>query len=321
MNCHAGVGAFVWRAHIIASVNQQRASRLGIGIISAGKVGAPLASALRAVGHEIVGIHAVSAASRERAQVMVPGVPLASVDDIVASAELVILAVPDDALAGLVSGVASRQGWRMGQIVLHTSGSYGLEVLAPAAQAGAITAALHPVMTFSGTSLDLPRLIGCPMAVAAAPAFLPIVQALAVELGGEPFSVIDSDRPVYHAALAHSANHLVTLVTQAMRTLNTIGIEDSAAVLRPLLNAALERALSEGEGALTGPISRGDVGTVSSHLNALDSLEQAKQPDGRDRDIPASYRALARATTQRCEINSQITPEVAQQLYQVIDPD
>jgi pantoate/beta-alanine ligase len=268
-----------------------------------------------------VGIHAVSAASRERAQVMVPGVPLASVDDIVASAELVILAVPDDALAGLVSGVASRQGWRMGQIVLHTSGSYGLEVLAPAAQAGAITAALHPVMTFSGTSLDLPRLIGCPMAVAAAPAFLPIVQALAVELGGEPFSVIDSDRPVYHAALAHSANHLVTLVTQAMRTLNTIGIEDAAAVLRPLLSAALERALNEGEGALTGPISRGDVGTVSSHLNALDSLEQAKEPDGRDRDIPASYRALARATTQRCEINSQITPEVAQQLYQVIDPD
>ena len=114
------------RAHIIASVNQQRASRLGIGIISAGKVGSPLASALRAVGHEIVGIHAVSAASRERAQVMVPGVPLASVDDIVANSELVILAVPDDALADLVSGVASRQGWRMGQIVLHTSGSYGL---------------------------------------------------------------------------------------------------------------------------------------------------------------------------------------------------
>ena len=137
MNCHAGVGAFAQQPHIIASVNQQRASRLGIGIIGAGKVGSPLASALRAVGHEIVGIHAVSAASRERAQVMVPGVPSASVDDIVASAELVILAVPDDALAGLVSGVASRQGWRMGQIVLHTSGSYGLEVLAPAAQAGA----------------------------------------------------------------------------------------------------------------------------------------------------------------------------------------
>ena len=100
-----------------------------------------------------------------------------------------------------------------------------------------------------------------------------------------------------------------------------LGIEDAAAVLRPLLSAALERALNEGEGALTGPISRGDVGTVSSHLNALDSLEQAKEPDGRDRDIPASYRALARATTQRCEINSQTTPEVAQQLYQVIDPD
>ncbi|WP_172191552.1 Rossmann-like and DUF2520 domain-containing protein [Actinomyces faecalis] len=282
-----------------------RPGRLGVGVISAGRVGAVLGSALRAVEHQVVGVHAVSEASRERAEVMLPGVPVLEVEEIVRRAELVLLAVPDDALADLVSGLAEVGAWQMGQIVVHTSGRYGIEVLTPAQAAGAIPVALHPAMTFSGMSTDLARLTGCPMAVTAPPAFLPIGQALAVELGGEPFVLAEEARAAYHAALAHGANHLVTLVGQAVRALAAAGVEDGTATLRPLLSAALDRALREGaDQALTGPVARGDVGTVRAHLEALSALR-----DGEDRpleDVVATYRALATATVERCRSTGQL---------------
>ena len=201
-----------------------RPGRLGVGIISAGRVGAVLGSALRAVDHQVIGVHAVSAASRERAEALLPGVPVLDVDEIVERAELVLLAVPDDALAALVRGLADLGRWQPGQLVVHTSGRYGTGILEPARRLGAIPLALHPAMTFGGFSADVARLTGCPMAVTAPDAVLPIAQALAVELGGEPFVLPEASRPAYHAALAHGANHLVTLVGQAVRILAAAGV-------------------------------------------------------------------------------------------------
>lgn len=296
-----------------------RPGRLGVGVISTGKVGAVLGSALRAVDHQLVGVHAVSEASRERAELLLPGVPVLEPREIVRRAELVVLAVPDDELAGLVSGLAEVGAWQMGQIVVHTSGRYGVDVLAPAQATGAIPIALHPAMTFSGMSVDLARLTGCPMAVTAPAPFLPIGQALAVELGGEPFVLAESARPAYHAALAHGANHLVTLVGQAVRVLAAVGVDDGAATLRPLLTAALERALSEGESALTGPVARGDAGTVAAHLEALADLRDA---DGRDlSDVVGTYRALAEATFARQEARGALRPEQVAALREVLEPE
>ena len=195
------------------------AGRLGVGVVGAGRVGAVLASALRAAGHAVVGASGISAASRERVDALLPGVPLLQVPQVVERAELVLLTVPDDALAGLVEGLAATGAWQPGQIVVHTSGAAGTAVLAPAAAAGAIPLAIHPAMTFTGTSLDLARLPGCTFAVTAPAPVLPIAQALVVELGAEPVVVAEADRPLYHAALAHGANHLVVLVAQAASAL------------------------------------------------------------------------------------------------------
>ena len=222
-------------SHNQSRSRRPRPGRLGVGIVSAGRVGAVLGSALRAVDHRVVGVHAVSEASRERAEMLLPGVPVLEVEQVVRRAELVLLAVPDDELAGLVGGLADVGAWRAGQLVVHTSGRYGADVLAPAQRAGAVPIALHPAMTFSGYSTDVARLTGCPMAVTAPAAFLPVGQALAVELGGEPFVLEEGARPAYHAALAHGANHLVTLVGQAVRALEAAGVGDGAATLRPLL--------------------------------------------------------------------------------------
>src|SRR5690606_27596909 len=129
----------------------ERPGRLGVGVIGAGRVGAVLGSALRAAGHSVVGVSAVSDASRQRAAALLPGVPVLEVTEVIARADLVLLAVPDDVLPDLVAGLAELSAWRSGQLVVHTSGRFGAGVLDPVRPAGAIPLALHPAMTFTGT--------------------------------------------------------------------------------------------------------------------------------------------------------------------------
>ncbi|MGC0249271.1 pantoate--beta-alanine ligase [Pseudactinotalea sp. Z1748] len=292
----------------------ERPGRLGVGVVGAGRVGAVLGSALRAAGHAVVGLSASSTASRDRAEAMLPGVPVLGVEEVVERSELVLLTVPDDVLADLVSGLATLERFVPGQLVVHTAGRYGTDVLAPAMQRGAIPLAIHPAMTFTGTSMDLSRLVGAPFAVTAPGPVLPIAQALVVEMGGEPVALPETSRALYHAALAHGANHLVTLTAQAIRVLGAAGIEDGGAMLRPLLSAALDGALRAGDGALTGPVARGDGGTVAEHLETLARLDA----EGTSADVLPTYRTLARATTQRALATGRIRTDQAQALMDVL---
>lgn len=293
---------------------ENRTGRMGIGIISAGKVGAALGSALRAVGHQIVGAYASSEQSQDRLETILPGVPALDIETIVERSELVLLAVPDDELASLVEGLAKLEAWQPGQIVVHVAGRYGTEVLAPAQAAGALCIAIHPAMTFTGTSLDVARLQGCPFAVTAAAPIQPIGLALVAEMGGEGFVIASGDRPFYHAALAHGANHVVTVIAQASRLLETIGLDGN--YLRPLINAAVEGALSSGEALQTGPVVRGDVGTVSEHL---DTLETVAAEDSDLADVVDTYRALALATAVRAEKRGAISESALEQMRSMLD--
>ena len=265
-------------------------ARLRVGVIGAGRVGAVIGAALAAAGHDVVAASGLSAASAERAARLLPGTPLVPADEVVAASDLVVLAVPDDLLAGLVSGLAGTGAWRAGQLAFHTSGAHGLAVLAPAEQAGVLPLALHPAMTFSGAPEDADRLVGAPFGVTSRPAYRPVAETLVLEMGGEPFFVAEEDRRLYHAALVTGANHLVTLVAEAADLLRTAGIADPAQVLAPLLTAALDNGLRRGDRGLTGPVSRGDVGTVRDHLETLAD---------RAPDAVASYVAMAKRTTER----------------------
>ena len=294
--------------------NATRPGRMNIGIISAGKVGAVLGSALRAAGHTVVGAYARSDASIERLEGLLPGVPAMEIEEITVAADMVLLAVPDDELGPLVHGMAQLGLWRRGHLVIHVAGRYGIGVLEPAAQAGAITLALHPAMTFTGTSLDLKRLLDCPIAVTGAAMFLPIGQALATEMEGRAVVVEEEDRGLYHAALCHGANHAVTLVTQAMRMLRSAGIEDPGAFLTPLVEASLDGALRSGEALLTGPVVRGDAGTVRDHLREVDALALT----GEYSDIPVVYRSLAWATARRAEERRVLRPDQVAELERLL---
>jgi predicted short-subunit dehydrogenase-like oxidoreductase (DUF2520 family) len=209
----------------------RRTGRLGIGIVGAGRVGPVLGAALGGAGHAIVGISAVSRESRDRADALLPGVPIVDVPRLVETSELVLLAVPGTELAGLVGGLAATGAWQAGQLVVHTAPAEGVEVLAPARAAGAIPLAIHPAMSFTGTSLDLVRLQEAWCAVTAPGPVLPIGQALVVEMGAEPVVVDEADRRAYAAAIASVA-------------LRRIGIDRPSAVLGPVVRSAVEAALA-----------------------------------------------------------------------------
>lgn len=269
-------------------MSASRAGRLDVGVIGMGHVGPVIGSALRAAGHTISAVTASSEASLERANAMLPGVPVRDADEVARGADLVVLAVPDDRITPLVEGLARLGVWRPGHLVLHLSGAHGIGALEAAARAGAVTMAVHPAMTFTGTSVDVPRLVGTPFAVTAPAPFLPIAQALVVEMGGEPVIIEEEARPLYHAALAHAANLPVAILAQAQEALRLAGVEDPGAFMRPLCEAALDRALREGPHAVSGPVRRGDAGTVRTHVRVLsEAARQARVLDSLDPDLHA----------------------------------
>ena len=222
----------------------ERSGRLGVGIIGAGRVGPVLGAALAGAGHAVVGISAVSAASRDRAEAMLPGAPILEIPALIERSELVLLAVPEAELASLVSGLAAVGAWQPGQLVLHTAPGLGTAVLAPAAAAGAIPLAVHPAMAFTGTSIDLVRLRESFCAVTASATVQPIGQALVVEMGAEPVIVAESDRAVYAEAISTATSFSTAIVKQAVELLAGIGVEGPGRMLAPLVRSSVENALA-----------------------------------------------------------------------------
>jgi predicted short-subunit dehydrogenase-like oxidoreductase (DUF2520 family) len=273
---------------------------LVVGVVGAGRVGAVLGAALDAAGHRVVAAAAVSAASRDRAARLLPNAAILPADEVArAATDLLLLAVPDDALAGVVSGLEKTGALTGDQIVAHTSGAHGLAVLG-----GVNGMALHPAMTFTGENADLDRLPGVAWGVTTRDKAF--ATRLIGDLGGVPEWVAENARPLYHAALAHGANHLVTLVNEAADLLRAAGIERPERVLSPLLHAALDNALRLGDAALTGPVSRGDAGTVAKHLERMPA------------DAVPAYLALARRTADRAIASGRLRPHDAAQLLDVL---
>ena len=281
-----------------------------IGVVGAGRVGAVLAAALREAGHEIAAVAGESHASRTRIDTLLLGVRVDKPTAVSRACDLLLLTVPDDMLSNVVTMLAASGAIREGQYVVHTSGKHGLAVLQPAADAGAHVLAMHPAMTFTGTHVDLARLAGCVYGVTANPDTDDLAAKLVADLRGRLLRVEEDRRALYHSGLAHGANHLVTLVSQAMDLLRDSGADDPAATLRPLLTAALENALEYGSAALTGPIVRGDVETVRAHLRDI----AANRPATLE-----SYVAMARATANQAVVDGRLLPIRAAKLVGVLN--
>jgi predicted short-subunit dehydrogenase-like oxidoreductase (DUF2520 family) len=303
--------------------SESRLAALGrIGFIGAGAVGSALARALAGRGALVAAVTARTPAhATALARVLPNATAMAEPAEVAAACELIILAVPDDAISALATSVP----WPAGKSVVHLSGAQGAEALAAAAERGMRVGALHPLMTFPRDTLGTPveqilaRLAGCTWALEAADARLAAVLArLVAALDGRVVRLAPADRVPYHIAGVLASNYVAALLGTAVHLWQPFEPDAQAALraLLPLLKATVANLEAVGlPDALTGPLARGDSGTVAAHLAWLDT-HAGTSPDAALRD---AYVALARLALPLAETKGTLTPEAAAELRRLLE--
>lgn len=297
-------------------------ARVGrIGLIGVGAVGGALARALSARGATVVAVAALhSARARAMAAELNGATRPTTPRGVVEASDLVFLAVPDD----LITPLADVLPWRAGQIVVHLSGARGIEALARPAAQGARVAAAHPLMTFTRSDAgtvqpDGARFAGCAWALETGDSDTrSLLERMVTALGGTAIALAARDRVPYHISGVLASNYVVTLLGAAVRLWAGFGVPENEALrsLLPLLRAAVEKLASEGlPSALTGPIARGDSGTVAAHLTWLDDAAAGDPDAALLRD---AYRALAGLAIPIAEAKATISPEAAARLRELL---
>jgi predicted short-subunit dehydrogenase-like oxidoreductase (DUF2520 family) len=282
-----------------------------VGVVGPGRVGTLLAVGLARASYRVVGVTGGSEEARARVGSLVAGVrSVGTSTELAGRAELLVLAVPDDALEGVVTELALEGGLTDAHRIVHVAGSRGLEVLARASLAGAGTAACHPAMTVPRGSSDPQLLVGAAWAVSADPRDRGWAHRFVRDLGGDPHDLPDDRRALYHAGLALASNAVGTAVAAARQLLLAARIAEPRAFLDPLVRASVDIAAELGAVGLTGPVVRGDLGTVDAHLRAIAD------------DLPAlleAYRSLTAATL--ALVRPSLAPEVAEAIEVLVRGD
>lgn len=260
-----------------------------VGIAGSGRVARAMALALAPRSAAPVLIWGRSPGPVQDAASAVGAAVADSIKGLVAGCDLIVIAVADAALATVAGQLADALEPGAEPFVCHVSGGSGAAILAPLADRGALTAAVHPAMTFTGDpAQEVERMAGARFAITAPDReALAEARTLIALIGGIAVEIAEDRRALYHAALSHAANHLVTLMSGAAHALRAAGADEPEALLAPLVRAALENSLAHGFDALSGPLLRGDSDTIARHLTAI----------ARDcPDLLPAYRAMALAT-------------------------
>lgn len=246
---------------------------LRVAIIGCGRLGATLARAFDAAGVQVAAVANRHAEVAEALAGEMKACVALSAEQAAQAAALVFLCVPDDAIAPQCAALP----WRAGQAVVHCSGATELTALAAARAAGAMVGGFHPLQIFSDPGLALQRLPGCSVAIESDEASLrATLQELAQRLQLVPLTLRAGQRAAYHGAASFAASFLLSMLDEAGQVWGeALGFtpEQTLHALLPLARSTLEAAERRGlAGAQAGPISRGDVGVVAAHLQALDAL-------------------------------------------------
>jgi predicted short-subunit dehydrogenase-like oxidoreductase (DUF2520 family) len=265
------------------------ARRPTVSIVGCGRAGGAIGVALARNDYTITAAWSRSRSGRQRAQRLL-GVPvLPDVSEVAAAADIVLVAVPDDAIPEVGAELAA--GDLSDRIVAHTSGGVSIDALAAVRDVGARPASVHPLQTLPDATRGADALNGAAVAVTCDPRDRATLFRLARAWGGKPFPVSDEGKTLYHAAPVFASNYVVTSVWAALRLLERLGIPNARQLLAPLIQTSVHNVTSmPPDRAITGPIVRGDTKIVSEHIQAL---AHADPTGGR---ITDAYRSMARLT-------------------------
>ena len=276
---------------------------LKIGFIGAGTVANTLAIGLSNKGYPV---EAISSRSRESARNLahrISGCRACSNNQEVAdNTELIFITTPDDVIAS----VAAEVKWHPGQSIVHCSGADSTKILEPARKAGALVGVFHPLQTFASQKQE--NLPGITFALEAEEPLLTTLKDMATALGGRWIEIKASDKVVYHAAAVFACNYLVTLIKIATDLWQSFGIppEQATQALLPLLRGTINNIDAIGiPRCLTGPIARGDLGTIKKHLRALQKVAP---------ELVATYQELGFKTTPIALAKGRIDQKQAEEL-------
>jgi predicted short-subunit dehydrogenase-like oxidoreductase (DUF2520 family) len=276
-----------------------------VGIIGAGAVGTALGVALSRAGWPVAAVASRDAERRDHFRRLVPGVrtfaePNALMDEV----ELIIVAVPDDAIASVAGSVRMYSG----QAMIHTSGALGPEVLAGAMAAGTQVGAFHPLVAFADTERAVEALKGATVAIEGDDQLVALLAEMAEAVGAQPVRLTAGSKAAYHAAAVLAAGGFVALLDAIAELGRVAGLDEqgSLSIYGRLIEQTLGNARALGiREALTGPITRGDRGTLENHLAAL----RAHAPD-----VIPLYVAAAEREVSLAEARGALTPEAAERL-------
>jgi predicted short-subunit dehydrogenase-like oxidoreductase (DUF2520 family) len=285
---------------------------LKLGFIGAGTVGTALAARLAGRGYPVIAVSSRSRTSDQRLAQAASGCQIFDSNQAVAdNAELIFITTPDDAIAS----VAAEVNWHPGQSVVHCSGADSVDILQPAREAGAKVGAFHPLQTFASLQQAMENIPGSTFALEAEEPLLGTLKDMAIALEGQWVELKSSDKVLYHAAAVLACNYMVTLTKLATDLWQTFGVPPPKATkaLVPLLRGTLHNIETIGiPQCLTGPIARGDVGTINKHLDALKSTAP---------HLVSTYRELGRQTIPIAVAKGKINQSQAQELQNILQPD
>ena len=280
-----------------------------IGFIGAGKVGTALAVLLSRHGYKVVSVYDQDTAAANNMAIQIIGCQVADTPNQTANAaRMVFITTPDS----IIPVIAESVKWRQGQAVIHCSGADSTGILEPAKAAGADTGAFHPLQTFAGAKEAMENMPGSTFAIEAEDPLLTKLKKMAEDLGGSWIILDAEDKAAYHAAAVIASNYLVTLVKMATDLWNTFSVppEKATKALLPLIRGTIHNIETIGiPNCLTGPIARGDSGTVLKHL---DTISQ-KTPE-----LLTAYKALGMQTIPIAAAKKTIAKEQVKELESLL---
>ncbi|MBK8026351.1 MAG: DUF2520 domain-containing protein [Chloroflexi bacterium] len=260
-----------------------------LAFVGAGRAATGLGRALFDRGWRIESVCSHGGESARRLAESVGARPVLHASDI--TGDLVIVSVPDGAIADAAGQLAAAPSLWEGRGVVHTSGATGIQALNALAERGAMIGGLHPAYPFSADPSVTPNLNGVTFAAETQDDLLSQwLTALVDSLGGTVLTLPPEARPIYHAALVFASNYTITLIALAGRLMESFGAAAGPAkgALDALVAGMVENVRRDGAtAALPGPLVRADVGTIEAHMRALRWL---------DPDAARLYAELARAT-------------------------